>query len=241
MVFWNCRCDCGKIACVRSNHLMTGNTKSCGCWKAEELRQNPRGLKHGMARPGRVDSLYRRWQGILTRCRNKHSQFYHRYGGRGITVCQEWLDFTSFLDWSKSSGYKPDLEIDRRDNNLGYCPENCRWVTRSVNQNNRSSNVNLVINGERFTIALASRRFKIPISTIRNRLVSGRTPDQAISDKIYENKYGSYKRKITEKDVLAIRILSASGKTGQQISNKFGISSGHVFKIVNREKWRHVK
>ena len=78
--------------------------------------------------------LYNIWQGMKQRCYNKKNSHYYLYGGRGITVCDEWKNNSkAFIDWALSHGYADNLEIDRKDNDLGYCPENCQWITRSEN------------------------------------------------------------------------------------------------------------
>lgn len=83
-------------------------------------------------------SLYNRWRCMKKRCYNQNTSEYERYGGRGITVCEEWINSSdAFIEWALSHGYKEELQIDRIDNNKGYSPDNCRWVTPKVNMNNR--------------------------------------------------------------------------------------------------------
>ena len=83
--------------------------------------------------------LVRIWQNMLTRCKNAHHRNWHRYGGRGITVCSEWENSAkAFIDWALANGYQPNLQIDRIDNDGNYEPSNCRFVTASVNQRNKS-------------------------------------------------------------------------------------------------------
>ena len=91
--------------------------------------------KHGLAR-GR---LYNAWRDMKNRCLNPNNIGYSNYGGRGITVCDEWLEYKPFHDWACSNGYMDDLFIDREDNDMGYSPSNCRFVTRQVQQANRRS------------------------------------------------------------------------------------------------------
>ena len=94
-------------------------------------------IKHGKE-PAR---LYRIWENMRNRCNNKNNHDYSYYGKRGISVCDEWADFCIFRDWSLSHGYADNLTIDRVDNDAGYSPENCRWVTKKTQQRNKRNNV----------------------------------------------------------------------------------------------------
>jgi len=131
-ILWECECDCGKVVLVRAYCLKHGEIKSCGCLNDELRRQ--RGLTHGLSKL----PVYAIWKSMKSRCYRKKDKRYDRYGGRGITVCDEWRNNPEvFVRWSMENGYKIGLTIDRRDNNLGYSPANCRFITAI--ENNRNS------------------------------------------------------------------------------------------------------
>lgn len=140
-------CDCGTHKFVGIAELSTGITRSCGCLVVEQI--STLSYKHG----GEGTVLYSVWHGMKVRCLNKNSENYRIYGGRGITVCDEWVnDFYSFKLWAVSNGYRKGLQIDREDVNGNYEPSNCRWVTSKLNCNNRRDNVFLEAFGERKTM-----------------------------------------------------------------------------------------
>ena len=125
-VAWLCQCDCGDQAVCTTSNLMSGKSTSCGCVRT----------KHG----GKGTRLYRIWSGMKDRCLNKKSKYWDRYGGRGIKIYPEWAcDFAVFRDWAQANGYRENLTIDRIDNNKGYEPSNCQWLTRSENASKKDS------------------------------------------------------------------------------------------------------
>lgn len=137
------------------------------------------GYKHGGWTNNR--HLYTVWSGMLSRCRNKNHKQYKDYGGRGITVCEEWKDFSVFREWALSNGYVDGgdyCSIDRIDVNGNYEPSNCRWANRKVQMNNRRVNVLLTYNGETKTLAQWADAFGICYSTFMSRYDRGWSIDR---------------------------------------------------------------
>lgn len=136
---WLCRCNCGTERVFSGNSISKGNTKSCGCLRYDNLliKKKMLGLSLQQANP----RLYRCWIDMKRRCDNQNRLEYKNYGGRGITVCEDWKgSFKSFADWSLANGYKENLEIDRYPNNDGnYEPSNCKWTDPSENSRRKRS------------------------------------------------------------------------------------------------------
>lgn len=183
-IYWLCKCECGNEKWVCAQNLI--KAKSCGC------NNKTSHTIHGMSHTRIHDT----WNHMISRCHNKNHRFYKYYGGRGIKVCEEWIGtegFMRFYDWATKNGYQETLTLDRIDNNKGYSPENCRWVTQSVQNNNKRSNRNIEYNGEIHTIAEWARLYNIKYSTLQMRLTKrGWDIEKALTREVTPNGRTTY-------------------------------------------------
>ena len=130
---------------------------------------------------GKRTKLYRVWCTMKERCSNPHHKSFRRYGGRGISVCQEWLDFSVFRDWALASGYADGRTIDRVNNDGNYEPGNCRWATRREQNRNYSRNRMLTFNGDTKCVQDWAQELGINSTTILFRLKTGKTTEEALT------------------------------------------------------------
>jgi len=165
--YFLCRCDCGNERVVRLVAMRAGEVKSCGCLRDEQNRVAA--IKHGCWGTG----PYWCWHSMKDRCLNPNSAVYHHYGGRGITVCPEWMEFEPFYQWAIENGYRPGLTLDRIDNNGNYEPSNCRWVTRRQQMLNTRRNKRLTFNGETKTLKEWADDLRFEYHVLRNRIARG--------------------------------------------------------------------
>lgn len=134
---------------------------------------------HGLSK----DPAYSRWKAMIRRCYNPKCKRYHRYGGRGIKVCEEWRDSpVKFIEWAYQSGFEKHLTLDRADNNKGYSPENCRWVSYKVQMNNFSRNAKITINNITHTLSEWSEIYNIYYPTLKSRYQKGESITKLFRD-----------------------------------------------------------
>lgn len=170
--YYNCECECGIKKIVSGTRLVTGGSKSCGCYRFRKGQNMTHGLRN--------HPLYGIWRGIKTRCLNPKSAHWSDYGGRGIKICDRWNDsFVNFYN-DMINGYEKGLHIGRIDNNGNYEPSNCRWETPMQNSNNKRSNVYVTHDGRTHTPAEWARELFVKANTIQNRIRKGRKDYEAL-------------------------------------------------------------
>lgn len=174
---WRCLCDCGTEYNAVSWTLLSGHTKSCGCWKRDNgVEQGKRRVKHGMTN----SQAFTRWRSMISRCENPKNSSYARYGGRGITICSEWRN--SFEQYLSDVGFPPfeGAQLDRIDNDGNYEPSNVRWSSPVDNANNRSCSFVITVDGVSRTLSQWARERSMNPDTLKARLVAGWSPDAAV-------------------------------------------------------------
>lgn len=175
---WLCRCECGSLKAISGHSLRAGTTISCGCERKK--RATASNTKHGQANT----RLYQVWHKMKQRCDNPNVKQYKNYGGRGISYCAEWGEFSVFYEWAKTK-YKPGLTIERVDVDKNYSPDNCRFATNTEQQNNRRNNHFITYKGQKKTIAEWSIISGIDRRTIASRIdTRGWDPIKAITTPI---------------------------------------------------------
>ncbi len=176
--YFLCGCKCGNQKVIALSSLRRGATKSCGCLYTESRPSSAR--THGLS----DTTLYKTWRNVKYRCSNSSLPDYKYYGGRGIFLCREWLDFQSFYNWALSHGYKENLTIERIHNGLGYSPENCRWATRKEQARNKRTNHRISYNGITKILAEWAKVLKIKPGTLRARIAKGWAIEKAFTKPI---------------------------------------------------------
>jgi len=183
---WLFHCACGGECTSVLGNVRSGNTTSCGCLSSRLYRT------HGM-NGTRLFGIYRK---MIDRCYNAKNKYFHRYGGRGIAVCKEWLnDRSIFFEWAKMTRYANNLSIDRKNNDEGYSPGNCRWATQREQVNNRNNTIFITVNNLTKPLADWARAVGMKPSVVRSRLKLGRSPEDALNPNLF-NKENNFERKI---------------------------------------------
>lgn len=187
-----CLCDCGNTTTICRYSLGSGLSKSCGCLRKELI------TRHGDTRSYKQTTEYRIWACMISRCGNQNDKGWYRYGGRGITVCEEWRrDYSSFL---ADVGRRPTRahSLDRINNDGNYEPGNVRWATRSQQRRNNSENTILEVGGRRMCLADWAEEVGLGRECLRGRLRLGWPPEEALFTKLGATRGSARQRTRTE-------------------------------------------
>lgn len=202
---WLCKCSCkyGTITAVQGKHLKNGKSTKCVyCSREEKImlleyknKQNKKNIiisEEELKIKKQKKRLHSIWGNMKDRCFNKNSDRYYRYGGRGVSICDEWMIFDNFYNWALNNGYQDNLTIDRVNNDGNYTPDNCRWADNITQANNKSNNNVLTYNGESHTLREWSRLIGIDSRTIFKRINrDGWTLEDALNKPIRKVKKGN--------------------------------------------------
>lgn len=175
--YWKCKCNCGNEIIIPITYLTTGDTKSCGCLRKEISRNKCLSKKKIKNK-----RIYTIWIDMKRRCYNEKRNNYKYYGGKGIKICDEWLnDFMIFYNWAINNGYEDNLTIDRIDFNKNYEPNNCRWVNRFFQNNNMSANHKIIYKGKTYnSMSSFCRDKKINYDKFRQKIRQGYEIEDAL-------------------------------------------------------------
>lgn len=222
-VIWLCKCDCGAEIRVNGYDLRSGKQVSCGCYKRENT--SLRCTTHGMSNT----RVFKTWAGIIQRCNNPKQTHYKNYGGRGITVCEEWKTFEGFWEWAQRSGYTDELTIERIDVNGNYEPSNCKWIPLSEQARNTTRNRRIIYNGENLPMVEWGERLGMTGDAISSRVDRGYTEEEAVS--------------IPQMKPQALRYIKYKGKnqTVAKWSRELNISSATIRRRIDIHGWSEEK
>lgn len=234
--YYEVKCPlCGNIFELRTDSYK--RTKSCGCLKKEQDKKNlSKYHKHKTS----GTKVYRTFQRMKRRCYNPKDKRYINYGGRGITICDEWLkDYAKFLEWSLKNGYedKKTLSIDRIDNSKGYSPENCRWADVKTQCRNRRSNVVFLYEGKERCVKEISEMCGVNYGVLMSRIKSGISLEEATKvDYVRKNNKAEkcWNCKLTQNDMEDIITKISLGSTIKNLSMEYGIEKSTIYSRLKR-------
>jgi hypothetical protein len=212
---WYCKCDCGefKEKPVSTHDLKTSKVRSCGC-----LKVNFTTLTHSKSNT----KLYYVWASMKQRCFNKNNASYHNYGGRGIVVCDDWLNFEPFYEWAMANGYKEGLTIERKDVNSNYESDNCTWIPKSEQALNTRANLQIIYKGETKSLSEWTNELNLDYRVTYDRLVVLRWDIKSAFETPLWNSYA--------------RLISYNGKTQNvaEWARELGATYSSLYKSLSR-------
>lgn len=198
---WNCICDCGSVKKVFRGNLLKENTMSCGCLNKQIVRERDKST-HKMT----GSHFYKIWANMKYRCNNKNRKAYRNYGGRGISVCNEWDSFEGFKKdmyerylIHSSQHSQSQTTLDRIDENDDYKPSNCRWATKNEQFEHKRTNVSTVVDGISYnSLSELARKHDLPVYWVSSRYKRGYRDTELTDKELYENNkkiFGSHKKR----------------------------------------------
>jgi hypothetical protein len=223
---YRCACECGAFSIVDGAALRSGNTKSCGCRR--KVVSSDKAFKHGYV----GTKTYGVWESIKKRCLDTKNRSYKDYGGRGITICDEWKD--NFLSFLKDMGEAPEkCVIDRIDNEKSYEPGNCRWITQKENCRNKRNNIRLSLGGETRLLVEWAELLNVSQTILRKRHARGFTDEQVFYGLTPETSSCFHLSELRTKK------LTFNGITDTLAgwSKRTGISSTALYQRTRRHGW----
>lgn len=170
------KCSCGNMVVVETTQVTRGHSLSCGCFKSEKIIKTH--TTHGMSINSKVSTEYGSWASMKQRCLNPKNKNWVNYGGRGIKICENWLNFDNFL--SDMGRCPPKMTLDRIDNNKGYSPDNCRWATTKTQSRNKRNNRILTFNNRSMIITDWAQEVGISVKVMMGRLKLGWSHEEII-------------------------------------------------------------
>jgi hypothetical protein len=177
---WLCQCECGTTSKVRTSELKNGNSRSCGCLHKEIVSKTSKKNRVYKKEYNRLRQIF---GNMKQRCYDKNSINFKNYGAKGIKICNEWLENPlSFCEWAINNGYTNTLTIDRINVNQNYTPDNCRWVSQKIQQNNRTNNHLIVYKGIIHSMSEWSDILKINYNTLKSRIRYGWSLERMFND-----------------------------------------------------------
>lgn len=225
--YWKFKCDCGKTHIAAKNNVKSGSIRSCGCL-ARELAYKHK-IVHGHTKnSGKLMSpTYISWICMKSRCFNKKHVAYHKYGAKGITVDERWLKFENFL---ADMGERPKGKtLDRIDNLVGYCKENCRWATNKEQSRNRSGVVKVKFYGREYALGDLSDKLMIPSQRLYSR-IKNKWTQREIEEGKHRVKIGHEVPNEKNLKELKLKIMQKFKKSAELVKLYFGV-------LDDREKY----
>lgn len=184
-----------------------------------------RNKTHGLSKVN--PRLYRIWKGMKSRCGIYSATGYAKYGGRGISVCEQWHDFSNFYNWAIKNGYKDNLTIERLDVDGHYDPDNCSWISLSDQQQNKTNSHKIDFNGELLTLAQLSKRFNVNKGTLLSRYQKGDRGDSLVRPVVIQGKSS----KLNKEQISEIKKAFSNGESVNELINNYDVKKSTLYKI----------